>query len=71
MSDNERLENTKDRVTGKVREGAGKVTGDKKEETKGKAQNMTGKVKDKLKDVKESAGGAMEELKDKMHKDDK
>jgi uncharacterized protein YjbJ (UPF0337 family) len=71
MSDKERMENTKDRVTGKVREGAGKLTGDKKEETKGKAQNMTGKVKDKLKDVKDSAEGAIEELKDKMHNDDK
>jgi hypothetical protein len=31
---------------------------------------MAGKVKDKLADVKDSAAGAMEELKDKLDKKD-
>ena len=43
----------KDKVTGKLKETEGKVTGDKDRETQGKNQKDWGKVKDKGRDLKD------------------
>jgi uncharacterized protein YjbJ (UPF0337 family) len=43
----------KDKVTGKLKETEGKVTGDKDRESQGKNQKDWGKVKDKARDAKE------------------
>jgi len=43
----------KDKVTGKLKETEGKVTGDKDREAQGKNQKDWGKVKDKARDAKE------------------
>ena len=46
-----------DRVAGKVKETAGKVTGDKETETEGRLQNIEGKVAENVDDVKDAAKG--------------
>ncbi len=43
----------KDKVTGKLKETEGKMTGDKDRESQGKNQKDWGKVKDKARDAKE------------------
>ncbi len=52
-----------DKAKGKVKEAAGKVTGDKRTEAEGKADQIKGEVKDAAHDVKESAKGAADSLK--------
>lgn len=42
----------KDKIGGKIKEAAGKITGDKKLEVKGKLQSVKGEVKDKAHKVK-------------------
>ena len=60
-----------DRITGRVKEGAGQVSGDEKLEKEGKDQKQWGDKKDKARgawdDVKDKAGDA----KDKLDGDDK
>ena len=41
-----------DRIAGKVKETAGKVTGDKETKTEGKLQNIEGKIAEKADDVR-------------------
>ena len=60
MTDKEKLDGMKDQVTGKVQETAGKVTGDHETEAKGKAKGFMGEANDVMDDIKE-----------KMDKDDK
>lgn len=55
----------KDRIEGKVKEGAGKLTGDEELQEKGHAQESKGKVEDKAKDAKDKAGDAWDSTKDK------
>lgn len=45
MTDKEKLDGMKDQVTGKVQETAGKVTGDRETEAKGKAKALWVKLK--------------------------
>ncbi len=54
---------TTDKAKGKVKEAAGKVTGDKRTEAEGKADQIKGDVKDAAHDVKESVKGAADSLK--------
>jgi len=54
---------TLDRAKGKVKEGAGKVTGDKRMESEGKADRAKGEVKDDAHQAKESAKGVRDSLK--------
>ena len=49
MSDN----GTFDRIAGKAKEAAGKVTGNKETETEGKLQQAEGKIKEVAEDAKE------------------
>jgi len=53
-----------DRIKGKAKEVAGKVTGNKKLEAEGKTQNFKGKAGDAAKDAKDSASGVAEGLRD-------
>jgi uncharacterized protein YjbJ (UPF0337 family) len=46
-----------------VKEGAGKVTGDKRMESEGKADRAKGEVKDAAHQAKESAKGVRDSLK--------
>jgi uncharacterized protein YjbJ (UPF0337 family) len=55
--DKDRIQGTGRKVTGKIKEGIGKLTGDKRQEGEGKAekgegkfQDTVGKAKDKLRD---------------------
>jgi uncharacterized protein YjbJ (UPF0337 family) len=54
---------TTDKAKGMVKEGAGKVTGDKRMESEGKADRAKGEVKDAANQAKESAKGVRDSLK--------
>jgi uncharacterized protein YjbJ (UPF0337 family) len=54
---------TADKIKGAVKEGAGKVTGDKRTETEGKTDQAKGDVKDATGNVTESAKGVRDSLK--------
>ncbi len=53
---------TMDKVTGKVKEVAGKVTGDKRTESEGKADQVKGDVKNATDNVTESAKGVRDSV---------
>jgi len=55
-----------DQAEGKLKEGAGKVTGDEQLEGEGKAQGAVGDVKDKAGDMKDKAGDALKDAKDRI-----
>lgn len=50
---------------GKIKEIAGKVTGDKRLETEGQTQNAAGKVEQAADDAGEKAKGALDAVRDK------
>jgi len=59
MADHDRIEGAAKNIGGKIKEGAGKLTGDSKlqaegkaDQVEGKVQNAVGGVKDSLKDDK-------------------
>jgi uncharacterized protein YjbJ (UPF0337 family) len=54
---------TTDKVKGAVKEGAGKLTGDKRTEAEGKTDQAKGDVKDATGNVSESAKGVRDSLK--------
>ena len=56
---------TTDKVKGAVKEGAGKLTGDKRTEAEGKTDRAKGAVKGAAKDVKSAAKGVGDSLKKK------
>ena len=53
---------TMDKVTGKVKEVAGQVTGDKRLESEGKADQVKGSVKNATDNVTESAKGVQDSV---------
>ena len=53
-----------DKIKGAVKEGAGKLTGDKRTEAEGKTDQAKGEVKNAARDVKETAKGVRDSLKD-------
>ena len=55
---------TTDKIKGAVKEGAGKLTGDKRLETEGKTDQVKGDVKDAAHDTKEGAKGVLDSLTD-------
>jgi uncharacterized protein YjbJ (UPF0337 family) len=55
---------TTDKVKGAVKEGAGKLTGDKRTEAEGKADQAKGEAKNAASNVKEGAKGVRDSLKD-------
>ena len=59
MSDN----GTFDRIAGKAKEAAGKVTGNKETETEGRLQNIEGKVAEKFGEVKDEVAEKADDVK--------
>jgi len=55
---------TTDKVKGAVKEGAGKLTGDKRTKAEGKTDQAKGKAKNAASNVKEGAKGVRDSLKD-------
>ena len=56
---------------GSVKEGLGKLTGDKKTEKEGAAEKVVSKVKKVAVDAKDAVEGAIEGVKNMVKKDDK
>ena len=56
---------------GSVKEGFGKLTGDKKTEKEGAAEKVVSKVKEVAEDAKDAVEGAIEGVKNMVKKDDK
>ena len=65
MSTEERI----DEVKGAVKEGVGKVTGDKKLEKEGAAEKTIAKVKDVAENVKDAIEGTIDGVKNVINKD--
>ena len=55
-----------DEVKGRLKEAAGVLTGDKKMQREGKADQVAGKVKNAVEKVKDKADQAIDELKDSL-----
>jgi uncharacterized protein YjbJ (UPF0337 family) len=55
--DKDRVEGSAEQAKGKVKEWAGKVTGDSKTETEGKADQFKGKVQNTVGGIKDSLRG--------------
>jgi uncharacterized protein YjbJ (UPF0337 family) len=55
MVDKDRIKGAAEQAKGKVKEWAGKVTGDKKTEVEGKAENLKGKVRNTVGGLKDAA----------------
>ena len=56
---------------GAIKEGVGKLTGDKKTEKEGAAEKVVSKAKEVTEDTKEAVEGAIEGVKNMVKKDDK
>lgn len=54
-----------EKMSGNVKEGVGKLTGDKRTESEGKLEKVTGEVKEKLADAKDTVKGIIDGLKEK------
>ena len=63
------IENKIDQAKGAVKEGRGKVSGDKKTEFEGAGEKAAAKVKEVGECVKDSVEGAVEGLKNAVSKD--
>ncbi|MBF1146819.1 MAG: CsbD family protein [[Eubacterium] sulci] len=63
------IEKKLDQAKGAVKEGVGKVTGDKKMEIEGAVEKVAAKVKEVGESVKDSVEGAAEGLKNAVSKD--
>lgn len=60
------LENKFDEIKGSVKEGLGKLTGDKSLEGEGLAEQVVSKVKEAAEDAKEAVEGVIDSVKDKL-----
>ena len=65
MSAEEKL----NQVAGSIKEGFGKLTGDKKLETEGATEQVVSKVKEVAEDAKDAVEGAIEGVKNILKKD--
>lgn len=63
------LEEKIDQAKGALKEGIGKVAGDKKTEAEGAAEKAASKVKEVAKDVKDAVEGTVEGVKNVINKD--
>lgn len=59
-----------DRIEGKLKEGAGKVTGDESLEREGRTQDTYGKAKDVVRDGWDTAKDAADDVKDRLDGND-
>ncbi len=57
MVDKDRIKGSAEQAKGKVKEWAGKVTGDKKTEAEGKGEQVKGKVRNTFGGLKDAARG--------------
>jgi uncharacterized protein YjbJ (UPF0337 family) len=57
MVDKDRIKGSAEQAKGKVKEWAGKVTGDKKTEAEGKGEQVKGKVRNAIGGLKDAARG--------------
>ncbi len=57
MIDKDRIKGSAEQAKGKVKEWAGKVTGDKKTEAEGKADQVKGKVQNAFGGIKDAVRG--------------
>lgn len=62
------IEDKLNQVKGSLKEGAGKLSGDKKTQAEGAVEKVVAKAKDSLEDVKDSVEGAVEGLKNSFKK---
>ncbi|MEE1651438.1 CsbD family protein [Brachybacterium sp. J144] len=62
MSTEDTFENSKDKLSGRLKEGVGKLTGDKEVETEGKVQQGKADVADAVHDAKDTVKGAVDGL---------
>ena len=60
------LENKFDEIKGSVKEGLGKLTGDKSTEGEGLAEQVVSKVKEAAEDAKDDVEGVIDSVKDKL-----
>ena len=60
------LENKFDELKGSVKEGLGKLTGDKSLEGEGLAEQVVSKVKEAAEDAKDAVEGVIDSVKDKL-----
>ena len=60
------LENKFDEIKGSVKEGLGKLTGDKSLEGEGLAEQVVSKVKEAAEDANEAVEGVIDSVKDKL-----
>ena len=65
------LEDKIDQAKGALKEGLGKVSGDKKIEKEGAAEKAASKVKEVAEDVKDAIEGTVEGVKNIVNKDKK
>ena len=66
MSTEEKL----NQAAGSVKEGVGKLIGDKELENEGAAEKVVSKVKEVAEDAKDAVEGVVEGVKHMLHKDD-
>ena len=66
MSTEEKL----NQAAGSVKEGVGKLVGDKELENEGAAEKVVSKVKEVAEDAKDAVEGVVEGVKNMLHKDD-
>ena len=66
MSTEEKLNQT----AGSVKEGVGKLIGDKELESEGATEKVVSKVKEVAEDAKDAVEGVVEGVKNILHKDD-
>ena len=69
MSD--KLDAKLDQVKGSVKEGFGKLTGDKKTETEGATEKVAAKAKEVVQEVKDGGEGLVDGVKNSLKKDEK
>ena len=65
------MEEKIDQAKGAIKEGVGKLTGDKKIEKEGAAEQVAAKVKEVAEDVKDAIEGTIEGVKNIVNKDKK
>ncbi|AYG00106.1 MULTISPECIES: CsbD family protein [Lactococcus] len=67
MTLNDKLDAAKDKTSGKIKEVAGKVTGDEKLEAKGKGEGLLGKAKEELGTLKDKASELADDVAEKFN----
>lgn len=59
-----------DQVSGSVKEGIGKVTGDKEVQAEGTVEKVSGKVREGIADAKDTIKGAVDSIKREINKEE-